>query len=125
MLTTRILTATAALALTATAALAAPPVEMGDTKLGQVLTDMKGMTLYTFDKDSGDMSACNGGCAAKWPPLLAEAGATADGDYGLIKRDDGAMQWTYDGKPLYLWINDKAPGDTTGDGVGGVWHAAK
>ncbi len=91
----------------------------------EILTDAKGMTLYTFDKDTTGQSNCYEGCAAKWPPLLAADGATAEGDYTLVTRKDGAMQWAYDGKPLYLWIDDVAPADTTGDGVGGVWHIVK
>ena len=90
-----------------------------------MLTDAKGMTLYTFDNDEGGVSACYDQCAANWPPLVAPEGAAAEGEYGLVQRTGGSMQWTYDGKPLYLWINDKAPGDVTGDGVNDVWHVAK
>ena len=95
------------------------------TDNGQVLTDAKGMTLYTFDKDAAGVSNCSGKCAANWPPLAAGNGATPDGDYTLIKRDDGMMQWAYGDMPLNLWKNDKAPGEMTGDGVGGVWHVAR
>lgn len=91
----------------------------------EILTDANGMTLYTFDKDTIGESNCYEGCAVKWPPLIAADGAKADGDYTLVTRKDGAMQWAYDGKPLYLWKNDVAPGDTSGDGVGGVWHLVK
>lgn len=92
-----------------------------------VLTDASGMTLYVFDKDvaNSGSSVCNGVCAANWPPLLAEKDAKAMGDYSIVKRDDGKMQWAYKGKPLYLWIKDKKPGDKTGDGINGVWHVAK
>lgn len=90
-----------------------------------ILTDANGMTLYTFDKDEGGVSACYDDCAVNWPPLLAEEGAMAEGDYALTDRTDGTKQWTYDGKPLYLWIKDTKPGDMTGDGVNGVWHVAK
>ncbi|KXF77063.1 hypothetical protein ATN84_11420 [Paramesorhizobium deserti] len=91
----------------------------------EMLTDAKGMTLYTFDKDTEGMSNCYDQCAAKWPPLTAAEGASADGDYTLVERKDGTKQWAYEGKPLYLWENDKKPGDMTGEGVGGVWHVAK
>jgi predicted lipoprotein with Yx(FWY)xxD motif len=96
-----------------------------DTAKGEVLTDAKGMTLYTFDKDAKDMSNCYDACAQKWPPLMAAADATADGEYTQVARKDGSKQWAYDGRPLYLWQNDKKPGDVTGDGMGGVWHVAK
>jgi predicted lipoprotein with Yx(FWY)xxD motif len=92
-----------------------------------VLTNAAGMTLYTFDKDpaGGGKSACNGPCATNWPPLLAQDGASASGNYSIITRDDGKKQWAYMGKPLYLWVKDQKPGDKTGDGVKNVWHAAK
>lgn len=96
-----------------------------DTAKGEVLTDAKGMTLYTFDKDAKDTSNCYDDCAKKWPPLMAAADAMADGKYTQVARKDGSKQWAHDGKPLYLWQNDKKPGDVTGDGVGGVWHVAK
>jgi predicted lipoprotein with Yx(FWY)xxD motif len=56
---------------------------------------------------------------------VAAADARAEGDWGIITRDDGTKQWTYKGRPLYAWTKDKAPGDTTGDGVNDVWHLAK
>lgn len=88
------------------------------------LTDGKGMTLYTFDKDAGGKSACNGGCATNWPPLSATADAKADGDWTVIARDDGSKQWAFKGKPLYRWAKDQKPGDKTGDNVNNAWHVA-
>lgn len=123
---TRLLTATAAiLALSAGAALAAAPAMTGDSATGKVLTDSAGMTLYTFDKDTATSSNCNGGCATNWPPLMAAAGAKAQGGYTIVTRADGAHQWAYKGHPLYTWIQDQKPGDITGDGFKGVWHVAK
>ena len=116
---------TAALLLAAGVAQAETGIMTGKTSAGPALTDSKGMTLYVFDKDSGEASACYDKCAANWPPLLAPAGAKAEDDFGLITRTDGTMQWTYYGKPLYLWIKDAKPGDATGDGFNGVWHVAK
>ena len=89
------------------------------------LTDAKGMTLYTFDKDAAGKSACNGPCATNWPPLIAGADAKASGDWTTIARDDGTRQWAYKGKPLYTWSKDAKPGDKTGDGFNSVWHTAK
>lgn len=100
-------------------------IKTGDSALGPVLTDASGMTLYTFDKDADGVSACYDACATNWPPLMADADAAAEGDYALAARKDGAMQWTYKGMPLYTWIKDAQPGETTGDGVNGVWHVAK
>ncbi len=90
-----------------------------------VLTDAKGMTLYTFDRDPRGKSACSGQCATNSPPLIAAAAAKPAGDYSLVKRDDGTKQWAYKGKPLYLWATDEKPGDRTGDGFNNVWRVAK
>ncbi|MBR0826953.1 hypothetical protein JQ596_15515 [Bradyrhizobium manausense] len=107
------------------AVVAAPPAKTGTTSKGAVLTDAKGMTLYTFDKDADGKSACNGPCATNWPVLKAEAG-DKDGDgYTIITRDDGSKQWAYKGKPLYTFAKDQKPGDITGDGfLNGAWHLA-
>ncbi|MBI1891684.1 MAG: hypothetical protein HYS18_13615 [Burkholderiales bacterium] len=93
---------------------------------GGILTNQGGMTLYTFDRDTPNAgtSACAGDCAALWPPLLAQTGDKAKGDYSIIVRDDGKRQWAYKGKPLYTWSKDQKPGDKTGDGVNKVWHVA-
>ena len=102
---------------------AAPPTKIMDG----VLTNSAGMTLYTFDKDAAGSgkSTCNGPCATNWPPLLAAADAKSSGDYTIITRDDGAKQWAYKGKPLYLWIKDTKPGDRTGDGFNNAWRLAR
>jgi len=116
-----------ALSLAAVPAVAqmAPAKPMA-TPSGPVLTDDKGMTLYTFDMDSGDKSACTGGCPKNWPPLGAAADAKPSGDWSVITRDDGSKQWAYHGKPLYAFVKDTKPGDMTGDGMlGGKWHTAK
>ncbi len=89
-----------------------------------VFADAKGMTLYTFDKDTDGKSVCNGDCAKNWPPLTAKANAKPMGDWTVVTRDDGSKQWAYKGKPLYTWVKDTKPGETTGDGVGKVWHNA-
>lgn len=102
------------------------PTKIGNSAKGKVLTNNKGMTLYVFDKDTGGKSACNGPCAGNWPPLKVAAGSMAMDDYGMITRDDGSKQWTYKGRPLYNWKNDKKPGDITGDGfLNGAWHIAQ
>jgi predicted lipoprotein with Yx(FWY)xxD motif len=90
-----------------------------------VLTNTAGMTLYTFDKDEGGKSMCNGPCAANWPPLMAGADGRTSGDWSVVTRDDGAKQWAYKSKPVYLWAKDQKPGDKTGDGFNNVWRVAK
>ena len=83
------------------------------------------MTLYTFAKDSDGKSACNGPCATNWPPLKADASATAAAPYSVVMRDDGSKQWACGGKPLYTYAKDGKAGDITGDGFNGVWHLAQ
>src|SRR3984957_17176338 len=100
------------------------PASIADTAKGKALVDSKGMTLYSFDKDSAGKSACNGPCATNWPPLAAPSG-TAMGDWSMITRDDGSKQWAYKGKPLYVFAKDAKSVDTKGDGVlNGAWHIA-
>jgi predicted lipoprotein with Yx(FWY)xxD motif len=114
-----------ALALCAQAiAQPAPPEAHGSDK-GQVLADAHGMSLYVFDKDETGKSVCNGACAANWPPLAASHGAAGGDGFSVILRDDGFSQWAYRGRPLYTWIRDQKPGDTTGDGFLDVWHVAR
>jgi predicted lipoprotein with Yx(FWY)xxD motif len=122
----RLALATAASVALISAAYAAPPTKTGSTTKGAVLTDPKGMTLYTFDKDSDGKSACNGPCATNWPVLKAEASDAPGDGYTIITRDDGSKQWAYKGKPLYTFAKDQKPGDITGDGfLNGAWHLAQ
>jgi predicted lipoprotein with Yx(FWY)xxD motif len=120
---TAITTAFALLAMTA-AAYAAPVMTVSTDK-GDVLAGENGMTLYTFKKDTSGVSNCYDKCAANWPPLAAEGDAMAEGAYSIVERKDGSKQWAKDGMPLYFWIKDAAKGDTTGDGVLGVWDLAR
>jgi len=91
-----------------------------------VLTNSKGMTLYTTDRDTPNSgkSVCFDRCAEIWPPFIAKSSDKPKGDYTIITREDGSKQWAYKGKPLYLWVKDKKPGDKGGDGLNNVWHAA-
>lgn len=99
-----------------------------DDKLGKILTNSKGFTLYFYTKDTTGKSVCNGPCAANWPPLTADGTPTApDGVTGvlsIVTRDDGTKMVAYNGKPLYTYIKDTDPEDTYGQGVGGVWTVA-
>lgn len=117
--------------LVSTYAFAAEPAKVVETSAGKVYADQNGMTLYTFDKDTkgADKSACEGKCIEKWPPFLASEGAAAEGEWTLVDVTDkdgtARKMWAYEGMPLYLYVDDKAQGDVTGDGAGGVWHVAK
>ncbi|KVD86290.1 hypothetical protein WS63_21020 [Burkholderia stagnalis] len=110
-------------ALTAGASLpaAAEPPQVSGGKL----VDEDHMTLYTFDRDAPGKSMCDSGCAASWPPALADAYDTASGAWSIVRRDDGKMQWAYKGHPLYRWSMDRKAGDAGGDGMGGMWHVAR
>lgn len=100
-------------------------IKSGNTALGPVLTDTKGMTLYYFDKDVAGKSNCNGKCANAWPPLMVGAGAKAVDDFTIVVRDDGGKQWAHRGLPLYGWVKDEKPGDTTGHRFKNVWTVAQ
>ena len=118
--------ATAALSLAACDAYAAGHGHKQVKKSAEgYLTDGHDMTLYTFDKDDAGVSNCNGGCAKAWPPLLVEGDAKLEDGFSVVTRKNGDQQIAYKDQPLYLWIQDKKPGQTTGDGVQGVWHIAK
>jgi predicted lipoprotein with Yx(FWY)xxD motif len=104
-------------------------VLVADSALGEILTDANGMTLYLFTNDSPNESACTGDCAANWPPLTvgsadeAVAGEGVTGELGTIEREDGTLQVTIEGVPLYLYAADAEPGDLSGHQVGSVWFA--
>ena len=106
-------------------------VRVAKTRLGKVLVDSRGRTLYLFTKDSGTKSACSGACATAWPPLRASGKPTVSGGakaslVGTTTRSDGKPQVTYNGHPLYSFIKDKKSGDTNGEGLtafGGSWFA--
>ncbi|MCB5409357.1 COG4315 family predicted lipoprotein [Pseudogemmobacter faecipullorum] len=90
-----------------------------------LLTNDAKMTLYTYDKDEGGKSACYDDCATKWPPYIGKAGEDKGEGWTLVERTDGTHQWSYDGKPTYLYAEDTKAGDMLGDGKGGVWHVIK
>jgi predicted lipoprotein with Yx(FWY)xxD motif len=97
-------------------------------KAGAYLTDGKGMTLYTFKKDTPGKSVCAAECVTAWPLYYGEKiSAPAElkpGDFGSITREDGKKQTTYKGLPLYYFFKDEKPGDTNGHGVKEVWFVA-
>ena len=100
-----------------------------DKTLGQILTNDKGMTLYTFKNDKPNETTCNAACAKTWPPVLvaneqAKLTAAADitGKLGVIERKDGTYQVTYNEMPLYRYTEDTKPGDIKGENVNNLWH---
>jgi predicted lipoprotein with Yx(FWY)xxD motif len=105
-------------------------IALARTDLGRVLVDGSGRTLYLFEADKGTQSACDGSCASVWPPLTTDgkpvAGAGLSGaKLGTTKRSDGTTEVTYNGHPLYTYVGDGTPGQTTGQGLddyGAEWY---
>ena len=97
---------------------------------GSYLVDAEGKALYLFMADTDGTSTCNGDCAGAWPPLTTEGEPTAgDGAeasmLGTTEREDGTMQVTYNGQPLYYFVRDESAGDTNGqavEGFGAEWY---
>jgi predicted lipoprotein with Yx(FWY)xxD motif len=89
-----------------------------DSKLGQYLADPSGKALYTYSADNTDLSNCTGSCLTNWPPYVAKSSATKlPAGISTIKRsDNGKIQYTYNGMPLYYFASDSA-GKVTGNGV--------
>ena len=117
---------TAATAAPTTAAQAAngATVAVASSKLGDILVDADGRTLYAFTKDKGDQSACSGECATNWPALTGDATAGTGAKAALLStamQANGDSQVTYGDRPLYYFAGDAKPGDTNGQGVGNVW----
>ncbi|HET7516832.1 MAG TPA: hypothetical protein VFN05_03860, partial [Actinomycetes bacterium] len=99
-------------------------VAVASSRLGEILVDAEGRTLYAFTKDKGDQSACSGECATNWPALTGTGTAGTGAQASLLStsmQPNGTSQVTYDGRPLYYFAGDAKPGDTNGQGVGGVW----
>jgi predicted lipoprotein with Yx(FWY)xxD motif len=134
----RLVTAIAALALMASTAAAVAAggagkagtkIAIGKTPLGRILVDSKGITLYDFPPDKGTRSVCYGACAALWPPLITNGKPVAGPGVkasllGTTRRSDGKFEVTYNGHPLYYFVSDRKPGQTTGQGLnqfGGPW----
>jgi len=109
----------------------ATTVRVAKTRLGNVLVDSRGRTLYLFTKDAGVKGACSSACAVAWPPLRASGKPTVSGGakaslVATTKRSDGKPQVTYDSHPLYSFVKDTKSGDTNGEDLtafGGSWFA--
>jgi predicted lipoprotein with Yx(FWY)xxD motif len=96
------------------------------TDVGNYLVDSNGMSLYYFTRDSVGKSTATAALLANWPifnvPNFVVVSAINTSDFSTIKRDDGQIQATYKGWPLYYYVKDQVSGDTNGQGVGGVWY---
>ena len=120
-----------ALAASAATGATGTVVTWRNTPIGNAITTSSGRTLYLFRADHGTASACYGQCATYWPPLLTTGKPVAAGRVkvsllGTTRRKDGKLQVTYKGHPLYTYLPDAKPGQTTGEGstaFGAAWYA--
>ncbi len=124
-----VVAATAAASALAGTTAGGAKLAIGKTTLGRILVDSRGITLYDFPPGKGTTSVCYSACAALWPPLLTHGRPVAGTGVhaallGTTKRKDGKLEVTYNGHPLYYWVGDHKPGQTTGQGLkqfGGPW----
>ncbi|HMB77616.1 MAG TPA: hypothetical protein VKN76_14545 [Kiloniellaceae bacterium] len=120
-----VILAFAALVAAATPAFAASPIKVA-TDSGDVIAGSNTYkTLYVYGADSAGVSNCYDACAESWPPHLAEYWDDPRPPFSTIERTDGSKQWAKDGMPLYFSVLDEKKGDTNGEGVDGVWQAAR
>ncbi|WP_187270696.1 COG4315 family predicted lipoprotein [Lacisediminihabitans profunda] len=109
-------------------ATASADIAVGTTTLGKVIVDGTGLTAYVFDKDTPNSgsSACTGQCASLWPAITSKSATPQvsgiTGKIGTITGVEGGKQVTVNGRPIYTFAQDKAPGDINGQGVGGIWY---
>src|SRR5262245_9921243 len=126
-------TAQAATATATGARARGPKVKLIDSDYGRILADGKGRALYLFTAESSTTSECYGDCATAWPPYLVKKAPAAlpgvtQGKIGTTRRNDGSLQATYAGHPLYYYVTDKAPGQVTCQAVnefGGFWYVVR
>jgi len=126
-------TAAAGAATTATASGKGPKLKVTDSDYGRILADGRGRALYLFTADHGKGSACSGDCASAWPPYIVKSKPAAIGDAkaglaGTTRRDDGRLQATYAGHPLYYYEGDHSPGEVNCQAAyefGGYWYVVR
>ena len=110
------------------APVAAAPIGTTETPLGAILVDAEGLSLYGFTNDADGLPTCDDACADAWPPVLVDSPAVPEGldpeIFSVVERNDGTLQLRAGAWPLYRFAGDAAPGDTAGQGSGGVWFLA-
>jgi predicted lipoprotein with Yx(FWY)xxD motif len=104
----------------------APVASADKAKVGSVVVDAEGRTLYRFTAEAQGRPVCTGACVKTWPPATVSKGSGLPDHVATVDRPDGGgLQLTYDGHPLYRYAGDHSTGDAKGDGVGGQWYAVK
>ncbi|HEX5898362.1 MAG TPA: hypothetical protein VFY32_03100 [Solirubrobacteraceae bacterium] len=95
-------------------------------KVGSVVVDAEGRTLYRFTAEAQGVPVCTGACVGTWPPATVSAATGLPKHVATVKRpDNGKLQLTYDGHPLYRYVGDQSKADANGEGVGGQWFVVK
>jgi predicted lipoprotein with Yx(FWY)xxD motif len=102
-------------------------ITLHSTRLGKVIANVKGRTLYLYTPDAKNKSNCYGSCATYWPPLMTTGKPVAGTGVrkallGTTRRNNGKLQVTYNGHPLYLYVGDSGAGQVTGEGSAGTWY---
>jgi predicted lipoprotein with Yx(FWY)xxD motif len=104
----------------------APVASADKAKVGRVIVDAQGFTLYRFTAEAQGRPVCTGACAKTWPPATVSKGNGLPDHVATVDRPDGGgLQLTYDGHPLYRYAGDHSADDVNGEGVGGQWYAVK
>jgi predicted lipoprotein with Yx(FWY)xxD motif len=110
-----------------------PKLRVIDSDFGRILADGRGRALYLFTADTGEASTCSDDCAVAWPPWIVKGKPRAASGVrgkliGTTRREDGRLQATYRGHPLYYYVGDRAPGEVTCQAVfefGGYWYVVR
>jgi predicted lipoprotein with Yx(FWY)xxD motif len=111
---------------TSSSATQAPVSSAKKAKVGQVVVDAQGRTLYRFTAEAQGRPVCTGACVNTWPPAtVLSKGELPDHVATVTRPDGGGLQLTYDGHPLYRYSGDRSAADANGDGVGGQWYVVK
>ena len=104
----------------------APVSSASKAKVGRVIVDAGGRTLYRFTAEGQGRPVCTGACVRTWPPAtVSDDGGLPDHVATVDRPDGGGLQLTYDGHPLYRYVGDHSAHDANGEGVGGQWYAVK
>jgi predicted lipoprotein with Yx(FWY)xxD motif len=104
----------------------APVASAPKAKVGQVVVDAEGRTLYRFTAEAQGRPVCTGACVGTWPPATVKDDGGLPDHVATVKRPDGGgLQLTYDGHPLYRYSGDRSTSDANGEGVGGQWYVVK
>jgi predicted lipoprotein with Yx(FWY)xxD motif len=103
----------------------APVATADKAKVGRVIVDAQGRTLYRFTAEAQGRPVCTGACLQTWLPAKASSTNGLPAHVATVRRDDGTVQLTYDGHPLYRYSGDTSKEDANGEGVGGQWFVVK